>query len=229
MSFLASPQQILAQEEARQASMIESLEPSKAIISKSHFVEWFDGDVLDSVWEQNNIIGVGTYAMVDAIDEGFRLAVDAVNPQLSSITAGKSLQHFDPTSSIISSVQRRSSAQGTVQWGLGNRTDGDLGNTLDQSATFQEVSTLTFVRLSTINTLSQSTVDTSLPVNTNFHHTKIDLSASNVQGIIDGILEATLTTDLPDASSPLYPGFKISTFAVAVAEGRIKFMEVFNK
>ena len=229
MSFLASPQQILAQEEARQASMIESLEPSKAIISRTHFVEWFDGDVLDSVWEQNNIIGVGTYGMVDAVGEGFRLAVDAINPQLSSITAGKSLQHFDPTSSIMESVQRRQSAQGTVQWGLGNRTDGDLGNTLDESATFQEVSTLTFVRISTINTLSQTTIDTSLPVNTDFHHTILDLSATNVKGFIDGILEGTITTDLPDASSPLYPGFKISTFAVAVAQGRIKFMEVFNK
>lgn len=228
MSFFSMPINQL-EEEVRQASLLQVLEPSNETISRTHFVEYFDGDVLDSIWEQNNIIGTGTFAMVDAQGEGFSLAVDAINPQLSSITASNSLQHFDPADSIIESVQRRSSAQGTVQWGLGNRTDGDLGNTLDQSATFQEVSTQTFMRLSTINGLNQTTVNTSIAVNTNFHHTIIDLSATNVKGIIDGILEGTITTDLPDSSSPLYPGFKISTFAVAVAEGRMKYMEVFNK
>ena len=215
--------------EVRQASLLQVLEPSNETISRQHFIDYFDGDVLDSIWDQNNIVGTGTYAMVDAIDEGFRVAVDAINPQVSSIIAGNSERHFDPTNSIISSVQRRQSAQGTVQWGLANRTDGDLGNTIDQSAVFQEVSTITFVRGSTINGLNQTSTNTSLAVNTNFHHTIIDLSPTFAKFIIDGILEVTITTDLPDSSSPLYAGFKVSTFAVAVAQGRIRYLEVFNK
>ncbi len=228
MSYVSPPIMNL-EAEVRQSSLLQVLVPSNETIPRGHFIEYFDGDVLDSIWQQNSIIGVGIFGMVDAIDEGFSLTVSAINPQLSSITASNSLQHFDPTSSILSSVQKRQSVQGTVQWGLGNRTDGDLGNTLDQSATFQEVSTFTFVRASTINTLSQTSVDTSLAVNTNFHHTIMDLSATNVRFFIEGILEATITTNLPDSSSPLYPGFKVSTFAVAVSEGRIRYLEVFNK
>ncbi len=164
MSFFSMPINQL-EEEVRQSSLLQVLEPSNETISRLHFIEYFDGDVLDSIWQQNSIIGTGTFAMFDTEDEGFSLSVDAINPQLSSITASNSLQHFDPANSILESVQRRASAQGTVQWGLGNRTDGDLGNTLDQSATFQEVGSLTFVRASTINSLLQTSVNTSLAVN----------------------------------------------------------------
>ena len=228
MSYVSPPIMNL-EAEVRQSSLLQVLVPSNETLPLSHFIEYFDGDVLDSIWDQNNIVGTGTYAMVDAIDEGFRVAVDAINPQVSSIIAGNSERHFDPASSIIKSVQRRQSAQGTVQWGLANRTDGDLGNTIDESAVFQDVSTLTFMRGSTINGLNQTSTNTSVAVNTNFHHTTIDLSASNVKFFIDGILEVTITTDLPDPSDELYAGFKVSTFAVAVAEGRIRYLEVFNK
>ena len=43
---------------------------------KQRFWEFFDGTSLDSRWNQHDIIGTGTVAMVALADEGLRITVN---------------------------------------------------------------------------------------------------------------------------------------------------------
>ena len=114
--------------------------------------------------------------------------------------------------------------------GFGNRADGDLGNTPDEAMFYQQPSQLTFERFSTIRASSQTAVNTTVVINTNFNHTKQELDSTKAQLFINGILEATIVTDLPLSSSKLYCGFCAQNTGAAVAtEIRVNYIEAYNK
>jgi len=229
MAFYSDNQTTVSQFDTKQASLLEHLERSRNTIALSHFVEWFQGDFLNTIWDQNSLFGVPVFSMVDEIGEGFSIFVPAVNPSVGSITSGNAERQFDPINCIMESVQRSVLVNGRYACGFGNRTDGDLGNTLDESVFVSSSSVETFMQLTNINALLQTGVNTSVGVDQIFHRTILDLSATNSKLKIDGILEATNSLTLPDPLTKLYAGIKIATFAVLEAEVRIKYMEVYNK
>ena len=197
-------------------------------IKKSWFQEWFYGAQLKSYWNQNDITGVGTFGMAFGVDEGFSISSGAVAMDKSSIIAGNTDRHFSPVGSVNISVSRRVSAVGRLFCGLGNRSDGDLGNTPDESIRYDDINTLTFKRITTINGVNATAVNTSVAVDLLFHRVRQELTPTTATGFIDGILEATITTDLPDAGTKLYCGIITATLAASVSEVRIRYFEVFN-
>jgi len=229
MAFYSSSEQSLADVQHTQRLLLDILESDRSTLALSHFVEWFSGSVLNSVWDQNSLFDVPVFFMVDAKGEGFAISVPAVNPAVGTITTGNTERQFNPVNCICESVQRSVNVNGRYACGLGNRTDGDLGNTPDESVFVSNNSADTFMQLANINGVSSTVVASSITVNQNFHRTILDLSPSFSKLKIDGILEATNTGTLPSPSANLYAGIKIATFAVLTAEVRIKYMEVYNK
>jgi len=227
MSFLASHEQGLAQAETRQDSLLDILEPSRATIPKTHFVEWFSGDVLDSIWDQNTIFGAPVFSMVDAIGGGFSISHGAVDPTQGAIGTNTE-RHFNSRKCKMESVQRRVSANGRTEVGFSNRTDGDFANTPDEAMTVQESNALTFKRLITITTVNTTAVNTSIASNTNFFHSSQELLSASAELRINGILEATSTTFLPTVAAILYAGFKQISVGANVGESRITYMEAYN-
>jgi hypothetical protein len=227
MAFLAPPQHELALFETPQASLFDELEPDRSVVLLSQLVEYFSGNVLNSVWDQNSLFGAPVFAMVDAKGEGFSISHGAVDPTVGSIIAGNTERQFDNLACLMESVQRRVEANGTLHVGFGNRTDGDLGNTPDESMFVQESSSLTFKRLITITNVSTTAVNTSVASDTNFFRSIQELKTASAELRINGILEATSTTNLPLAK--LYAGMKHLNIGANIGESRIKYMEVLKK
>ena len=199
-----------------------------SVLKKSWFIEWFNGAQLKSYWDQNNITGVGAFAMADGVDEGFSISTDVNIADTSSIIDGNTERHFSPVGSVNIAIARRVSAVGRLFLGLGNRTDGDLGNTPDESIRFDDINTLTFKRFATINGVSSTTVNTSVAVDLLFHRIRQEATPTTTKGFIDGILEGTITTNLPDSGTKLYCGIVSSTLATSSSEVRIRYFEAFN-
>ena len=197
-------------------------------IKKTWFQEWFYGASLKSYWDLIDVTGVGTFGMAFGVDEGFQVSTGAVASDKSAIIAGATERHFDPVASVNISIAKRESAIGRLIIGFGNRTDGDLNNTPDEGLAFQDFDTITFKRLSSVNGVNQTTTDTSIAVDTNFTRYRQELTATTAKGFINGILEATITTDLPSGASKLYCGLLAATLAASATEVRIRYMEAFN-
>ena len=199
-----------------------------SVLKKSWFIEWFNGAQLKSYWDQNNINGVGAFAMADGVDEGFSKSTDVNISDKSSIIAGNAERHFSPVGSVNIAIAKRESAVGRLIVGFGTRTDGDLNNTPDDGTAFQDFDTNTFKRLSSVNDVDQTTTDTSVAVDLLFHRYRQELTSTTVKGIIDGILGATITTDLPSGSTKMYCGILSATLSASATETRIRYMEAFN-
>jgi hypothetical protein len=208
-------------------NVLSMVSPPKNI-KRTWFVDWFYGSALKGYWDQNDITGVGTFAMADGIDEGFSISTTATNGNASSIVAANTERKFDPVGSVHIAIIRRVSANGGYIQGLGNRADGDIGNTPDESIRLDNLSTATFIRLATINGVSSTSVNTSIPIDTVFHRSRLELTPTTATAIVDGILEGTITTTLPLSSSKLYTGFRSISLGAFVSESRIRYTEVFN-
>ncbi len=197
-----------------------------SVVKKSWFVEWFNGLSLKSYWDQNTLLGAPVFAMAFGIGEGFRITTTAIDPSKGSITAGNTERHFDNTACVIESVQRRVEANGGTEVGFGNRTDGDIANTPDEAMSVQEASSQTFKRLITITNVSTTAVNTTVPVDTNFFRSRQELFSARAELRINGILEATSSSNLPLAK--LYPGMRQTNIGANIGESRIRYMEAFN-
>lgn len=211
---------------ARFASMREAFQALSNPFNQ-RFVEWFSGSQLSSIWDQNSLFGSPVFAMVDDINEGFGISHDTTNPSQGAIIAGNTERPFDFDACVMHTITRRVEANGNTQAGWANRSDGDFGNTPDDSVKYQQTSLQTFIRFVTIRNLSTTVVLTTVPSDQIFHHIRQELFGSSATIEIEGKLEATSVTDLPILK--LYAGFKENnTGGGTIGEARIRYMEVFN-
>lgn len=198
------------------------------VLKRSWFVEWFYGDDLKSLWDKNDLASGATFVMADDVDEGFAVLTAATDANRATITVANTERHFDPRASVLEDIWRRVNTPGITFSGFGNRTDGDVGNTPDEAFVVQDRDATTFVRFFTVRNVTTSIVLTTLLSNTDFHRHRLELDATSARGWIDGILEATITTNLPLSSSKLYAGFRTQSRTAAIAESHIRYMEAFN-
>ncbi len=230
MSWFSPQQAILSQFESRQASMIDQLEPDRSTIALNHFVEWFSGDALDSIWDQNSVGAPAVFSMVDAIDEGFSISVSATFPESGGITAGNDERAFDEQNAIIDTwVRRVTVGTGGFQTGFGNRADGDLGNTPDFAMVMQDSISFSFVNISLIDNVTTTTVSSSVAVNNNWQYFRGELFPSRLTMHINGILEATVGQGITNLVGGVYAGFRMFNTTTLSAESRIKYMEVYHR
>ena len=200
------------------------------VLKRTWLVEWFYGNALKSLWDQNQITGTATFGIQDDVDEGAFISIAGGGlANRSSIIVANTERHFDPLNCVIDSIQRKlSDVAGIYAVGFGNRTDGDIGNTPDEAVIIQNSTTQTFIRLANIRGVASSVVSSTVLQNAVFNRTRIEVTATTSQMFIEGILEGTLTTNLPLSSTKLYAGFKAQNDGAVASESRIRYREAFN-
>jgi len=201
-------------------SLYEVFDPLTTL-SKARMFDWFVGAVLDNRWNAVNEQGIGTFTMVDTYLEGFEIKSGGGSGDNSLIEMdGRS--HFDAEVGIgMIAVQHRfSNGQGTVKCGITpnpgtNSNAGFLENDAAQS----------FQRLVT-NFSGTNTVDTSLIPDQLTHVMKLKQIPGNMTLTMDGVLEATSTSNVPiSGQQPFY----LARFGTSTAGiGRISYLEIWN-
>ena len=177
----------------RAPSIIENRQ-SLATPINQHFVEWFSGDVLDSIWTEVDTIGSGTFAMVDADNGGFNVISDGTS-NASSMIQFNDINHYDATALIINYVLSTSKVTS------GNGSAGFLNSGL--CAPNHQVSAGTQSSIDSSNFSMRSSDGTRTGVtlgvthDTNFHHYKIELTSAIIKVWFDGDLKVAKTTNRP--------------------------------
>ena len=204
------------------ASMYES-RSALTVIQKQHFVEWFSGSALDSIWTATPN-GASTQVMDDAVDGGYLMtcgtsASDNIRIDFNNVN------QYSKTASVMIFVMKI-----TDQAGQGNNLTG--WSNVASVASNNNVSHLghdrftTNYNLITRGTGSATTTNSSVPVDTAWHTHKIENAGTDVVLYVDGVSEATNTTNLSTAD--FQPSFGIQSDATDTPTMSIRYLECYN-
>jgi hypothetical protein len=191
-------------------------------VMKQRVVDNFDGDTLDERWSTRDLYGgTGTYAMVDAVDEGFSLIM-ATDTDAAQIDFND-IRHYAYDASTVISVVRRVTDNCLTNTGfISDKTGGffDYANYID--------STLgsTFKGLETSDSTNASFSASSVAEDTAWTGVKITCGVSDIRMFINGVLEVTKTTDRPTLK--LQPMVYVQSNAAGTRETRVRYLEAYN-
>lgn len=173
-------------------SMYES-RSALTTIQKQHFVEWFSGSALDSIWTTTNLQGTNTFAMNDAVNGGFRITTSTASSDKGIIHFNDINQYAYNGSVFIAVIE--SGGIGGVRTGFRSVHSGDS----TECSLLNMDSGLTNIQLRTADASTTSTTDTGTPiaVHGNPLVMKIELDGSNNILTIDGVVEVTKSTNRP--------------------------------
>ena len=203
-------------------SMYESFNPLTTV-NKQHFIEWFSGDGLDSIWTTGNAGGSGTFTMEDIVDGGFSVTSGGTAGDFSFI-GFNDIRPYDPSNSVfIAIVKSFSTVNGDERTGLVNSVVEE--GTSTDGVMFRELPSATNFSMLTVNSSLSTHTEGSVARDTNWHSVKITNTASNSISLLDGVTDVTITTNLPNEK--LQP--RIAT-ARDVAAGKVgvRYCEVYN-
>lgn len=193
-------------------------------VRKQHFVEWFSGSTLDSIWTSYDQIGSATEAMSDSVDGGFEIQHSSTTNSWNGIYFNNKRQ-YEETGSVIIGVVKRifGGDSGGYHYGLA----GSNSTNQDQSANIvSDTAQTTNFGLRTEDT-SGAVTEGSTVVDDNWHSVKIELSASDCVMTLDGVSDATRTTNLP--TIPLEPIlYGISRSSASNDITAIRYCEAYN-
>jgi len=222
MSYLATPQMTLADVQHTQVSLLDHFEPDRSTIPKTHFVEWFDGDALDSIWTTLNRADTNTFQMSDGIDQGFEI-ITAAAGNADAIVAFNDINHYSRTGSRVHFVVSESSQTSHFQLAGFTNNDATSSNRAGLN-TDSNVGTDYF--LNTRSTGSQTNVNLGTAQDANFHYFSVEMKTSSVDMWLNGILSGTSTTNLPVLDPQPY--FRQGTRESVAKTGRIRYLEAYN-
>jgi len=153
-------------------------------------VDRFDGDDLAERWTKVIHQGFGSsWAMSDVIDGGFEAITDTNQARIELNFGGKHQYNFLGAKAI--GIMKLDTAQSTVAIGLDS-----LNFTGVQTLNAEGSNIDTFFRLLTRFAVPTVT-NTSIATDSVFHRFEPELTATTARLLLDGILEATHTTNLP--------------------------------
>ena len=221
MSYLATPQYGPADLIHQQKSFLEHFEPDRSTVALTHFVEWFSGDDIDSIWTKNNVAGTNTFQMADAVDGGFEIITDSASSSDRGSINFNDIRHYSTNIIMVAVMKIITAANRGAEVGV---SDNDRLNS--NSMSFNDATANSFTLFKTIKATTSSTVNTSLTPNENEHVYREELTSTAAIGHIDGILEATKTNDLPTVV--MQPLFFVRNFASNKATVRIRYYEAYN-
>jgi len=189
---------------------------------KSWFVDWFDGDDLKAWWTKSDVVGTGTFAMDDAVDEGFKVTTGSSLNDHSGINLNN-IHHYANDGAISISVWKADTTVNILVFtGL---MDSISSTTTDAAvARADSVNSNFFLRTADASTASNS--DTSIALDANFHKHELELLSASALHKMDGILEVTKTNNLPTIK--LQPQFNIFARGTGTKAGNIRFLEAYN-
>ncbi len=204
------------------ASLYESFQALTSI-QVSHFVEWFSGSVLDSIWTTASVVGSPVFAMDDAIDGGFKITSATTTNELGAI-AFNNKRHYDFESAVCIGVTKTDATnQRAVIVGFAGLVANS--NIDDAFGGIESLfSTTKFVCISADATTESATA-TDVDLDTDFHVNKIELNSTQVLYTLDGVLKVTKTTNRPTVK--LQPIFLCQRQGADMT-GSIRYLEAFN-
>jgi len=195
-------------------------------IGDSRFVDRFDGDILDEAWTTFDNVGVGIFAMVDDIDEGFGITTASALNNNNEISLGN-IKHFDSQACELIQIGRRVTPLASILFGFTDEPNGIQGSSVNNQLTLIENTTNTNKFFAHNNgSIPLSSIDLGIPIDTVFNRYKFKGALTFAQMFVNGILRATATTDIP--TGPVQPSIQVQTLTTAPAEGRIRYTEVYN-
>lgn len=192
-------------------------------IIRQRVVETFTGKSLNERWTQTDVTGTGTFAMVDAVDEGFSISSGATTNNQSQVNFNNKRQ-YDFNDSVLLAVFRAVSTASNISY------CGLSGNILAyngvEKAVFIMDSADTNFALSTADASTSSDTEGSVAIDTSFHLIKVETGSANIKLTIDGVLDVTKTTNRPTTKTQPVVGVKTTTSAAK--ESRIRYLEGYN-
>jgi hypothetical protein len=188
-----------------------------------HFVEWFSGDALDTIWSQTSQIGTPSFVMSDSIDGGFTISLNATETGHIDFN---DIRHYMDNASVIIAVSKKTagSTSDFTQIGL---AESGFNVSANNSIRMENNAGQTFYELRTRDT-ALNTVATTINQDTNWHTNMARLYSTHVTYHIDGDLEAISTSNLPaPTGDKLQPFFRASR-ATTNFDAHLRYMEIFN-
>jgi len=202
-------------------SLTDALDPAPAIVPKTHFVEWFSGDALDSIWTFDDITGTNSGAMVDGVDSGYAITTATTSFANAQIDFNN-INHYDESASVcIGVVKNDSTTSNELSCGLASTETNQL-----DYAYYRNASGTTNLHIHTADSSSAASVESSIARDTNWHKTQVTLQASSAILHIDDVLEAIATSNLP--TIPQQPIFGQRSRTTAAKIGYIRYLEVYS-
>jgi hypothetical protein len=206
-------------------SMYESFNPLTTV-NKQHFVDWFTGKQLSSIWTTHDISGAGTFEMADDVDGGFKIITNTGSTAKNSINFGD-IRQYSPTASEVIFIAKRITDSGiNGQWNIGlsygnsNYPSHSIVVTNYPADTYYSLSSTASSGVS-----RSSNTGTSTPVDTAWHSHRLTNGSSDLKLTIDGVLEVTRTAHRPIHNmQPLVQVYSVSL----ASEMRIRYFEAYN-
>lgn len=184
-------------------SVYEILDPL-TVIRKQRFWDWFDGKQLKAWWTISEGSGV---VMDDVVDGGIKIPASPT----TSINFNN-IRHYEPTGSVLIAITTRTGTGGVQVFFADSISFLHLAFSDNNSG-------ITFMNLQTKDGSTSNTVNSTILTNTNQHVVKIELRASDARYFIDGILEATSSSNLPAQKlQPILRAFSNATHNVRYFE-----------
>lgn len=219
MSMYSNP--IYGSTQLQLAQSIIEARQSLATPIKQHFVEWFSGDALDSIWTLAQRQGSGgSGAMVDAIDEGFEINSGGASSQY--VLWANGISHFSYQNSGFISVSRSSSASGWHNTGIG---EAMATNPSTHWYVWQTDMATSFISIQSNNNTTATNTNSTIGVDQNWHTLKATISSTSIRGWIDGNFEVVKTNTLPTIDMTATP-MQVGTGSSITM--RCRYFEVMN-
>lgn len=206
-------------------SLYESFQALTSI-QVSHFVEWFSGDDISTIWTKRDIAGTNTFAMDDSIDGGFSITTGTTNNDIGQIDFN-AMRHYDLADFVLLVIANATSATSRVlKWEIGDAsgTQEDPSN----AVRFNDDTRGSFIAFTTRASATQTATDTDISSGgTTAAIYKIEANGTNAKGTIDGVLKVTNTTNLPTGKGQ--PSLKGRTLTTAAKTFQFRYLECYNE
>jgi len=191
---------------------------------KTHFIEWFSGQDIDTIWTKADVAGTNTFQMVDEINEGFEIITGSTAENRASIWFNGIKHYKEQGSKSIFTIRRVTSTEIGLVVGLSSIADvGGSGN--DRAVTFNQQTG--FFQFNTHTGSTSTLVNSSIALDEVFHHFELEVTPSTGTMTMEGVLEATSTTTLPN--DPVAPSFFVRNYTGgSTRTGRIRYFEAYN-
>ena len=162
-------------------------------VRKQHFWEYFSGATLNSRWTQSEVDAPASFAMMDGVDEGFKVSADGGANNEGMINFNNTRQYEETGSVSIGVVKATDIVSVNSYSGMsGHITGVSAGNgyLVDSSLLWVNSNNTNFALITGHATVSNST-EGSVALNTNWQSIKIENGASDTKLSINGVLDVT--------------------------------------
>ena len=226
MGHILNPSRFISGAAATFDSLYESFQALTSV-QVSHFVEWFSGSDISSIWTKRNISGSGTFAMDDSIDGGFKILSGSGGDNESGIDFNNK-RHYDADGCVILSVIKPTLVASKSRM-VGLKNDTTLFYSVPDKAGYWVGASGANTSLYTADGTTLTITNTSLTSSSSSQSVKIQLNGTNARLWVDGVLEVTTTTTIPRSGQKLMPFHYVATGGGGgIATTQISYLECYN-